>query len=195
MLKRLSLILLGLVVFTSCEEENPTSEFIDAQTILNPTTPTDPIDPTDPTDPTDPINPVVGDIEVGDKIAEINSEDFILSESSAVLTGTILSIKFTGEDGKTIELTIENPEIGSTRYEVNSKNDLPEFTGVVTDGDKIYSTKFSSEATGVLDLNYNGEKVNGQFFYTPFFLPLGSTAASEFLAVDNGQFKNITVEN
>ena len=185
-LKKISLLIFGILLFTACEEEFPTNAFIDGQVVVDNRPETDTNDP----NPTNPTPPVTGFAAEGDVIADVADEEFILADFSAILRENRLFISFTSDTGKILEMTVPNPE--TRRYDLN--NDPDDFLGVVITEGKVYRTDSAATPVGTLDLNYDGNTVSGQFFFVPFFSPPGTVTATEFLPVDEGQFKNIEVE-
>lgn len=174
-----------------------TGELIDPITggIINPTTGVI----TDPETGLE-IDPVTGEVidpnggetpspekifaEPGDLIGLVDDEEFILRSFSATLNGSLLTINLIDQSGNSITMSVNNPM--TQPFAVGADQD---FLGNINKDGAIFSTDFSSDATGFLQLIYDGDTVSGSFTFNAF-TEIEPSNSSE---ITGGNFDNIQV--
>lgn len=121
--------------------------------------------------------------EAGDFIGLIDDEEFIVRSFSATLDGALLTINLIDIEGNSIIMSVNNPM--TQPFAVGAAQD---FVGNINKAGAIFSTGFSSSATGFLQLIYDGNTVSGSFTFKAF-----TETGSESSEITGGNFDNIQV--
>ncbi|WP_010178474.1 hypothetical protein [Aquimarina agarilytica] len=124
----------------------------------------------------------------GDLIGTLDGDDFNMRSATALLNGNLLTISFINENGNSITLAVNNPK--TQPFGVNSAEN---FTGSIDKGGDVFSTDFSSDATGFLQLVYDGDTVSGSFEFKAFFRDASGVETTETSEVTGGGFGKIEV--